>query len=191
MAVSPILETPRLRVEPFSERFLGARYVGWLNDPAVLKWSEQRERLHTLESCRAYAASFAGTPNHFWAVVGRDPALGHVGNMNAYIEEAHGVADVGILIGERTAQGQGLATEAWLAVCDYLLRTAGLRKVTAGALAVNTAMVAVMERAGMVDDGRRVRQRVWDGAEVDVVYAALFRDDWLRRFPDGVSWPAR
>jgi len=177
MATSPVLETPRLRVEPFGEGHLGARYVGWLNDPEIVKFSEQRAHVHTLDSCRAYADSFAGTPNFFWAVVARDPALGHLGNMNAYVDAANGVADVGILIGQRAAHGQGYATEAWNAVCDFLLRTAGMRKVTAGTISVNTPMLRVMERAGMVDDGRRVGQRLWNGQVVDLVHKALFRED--------------
>ena len=181
MATSPILETPRLRLEPFSDRHLSARYVGWLNDPEIVKYSEQRDRVHTLETCRAYAASFAGTPNYFWAVVARDAALGHLGNMNAYVDAANSVADVGILLGERAAHGQGYATEAWTAVCDFLLRASGLRKVTAGTISVNAPMLAVMKRVGMVDDGRRMAQVVWNGQPVDMVHAALFRDDWLRR----------
>jgi [ribosomal protein S5]-alanine N-acetyltransferase len=183
MATSPILETARLRIEPFADQHLTARYVGWLNDPEVVKFSEQRARAHTLETCRAYAASFAGTPHFFWAAVARDEALGHLGNLNAYLDPANGVADVGILIGERSAQGRGYSTEAWMAVCDFLLRTLGVRKVTAGTISPNAPMVRLMERVGMVEDGRRVRQQLWNGQEVDVVYAALFREEWLRRFP--------
>src|SRR6185436_19791092 len=113
--------TKRLQVEPFSvERHLSDRYVSWLNDPEVTRFSEQRRRTHTRESCRQYAASFEGTPNHFWAVVARDPLIGHLGNLNAYVNAEHQTADVGILIGERPAQGKGFATEAWSAVCDFL-----------------------------------------------------------------------
>jgi ribosomal-protein-alanine N-acetyltransferase len=186
MAASPPLLTPRLRIEPFStDRHLSDRYVGWLNDPEVVKFSEQRARVHTVDSCRVYALSFVGGPHHFWAIVAEE--LGHIGNLNAYVNQVHGTADVGILIGERSAQGRGYATEAWVAVCDYLLRTAGLRKVTAGALAVNQPMIRLMERVGMRDDGRRVRQQIWNGAEVDVVHAALFRAEWLERFPGQIT----
>jgi ribosomal-protein-alanine N-acetyltransferase len=189
MATSPVLETKRLRVEPFDvARHLSPRYVGWLNDPETTRFSEQRRRTHTLESCRGYAASFEGTPHHFWAAVARDPAVGHIGNLNAYVNEAHGTADVGILIGERAAQGRGYATEAWLAVCDFLLRTAGMRKVTAGTLSVNAPMLRLMERAGMEPDGRRLRHHLWEGQEVDVVHAALFREPWLQRFPVAPLW---
>ena len=189
MASSPALQTPRLRVEPFTvEQHLTPKYVAWLNDPETTRFSEQRRRQHTLESCRAYAASFEEGPNYFWAAVAEDAALGHVGNLNAYVNPAHQTADVGILIGEKAAQGRGYATEAWIAVCDYLLRTAGIRKVTAGTLSVNVPMLRLMERAGMQPDGRRVRQHLWNGQEVDVVHAALFRDAWIERFPVAPSW---
>jgi ribosomal-protein-alanine N-acetyltransferase len=176
MAESPVIKTARLRLVPFSEEYLTQRYVSWLNDPEVVRYSEQRYRIHTLESCRAYWQSFEGTPNYFWAIVARDPELGHIGNMNAYVDTTHWVADVGILIGEKKAWGHHYGSEVWRAVCDYLLHQAGMRKVTAGTLAVNTAMLGVMWRTGMVEDGRRVRQCLFEGSEVDVVYAALFRE---------------
>jgi ribosomal-protein-alanine N-acetyltransferase len=189
MATSPILVTKRARLEPFAvERHLSERYVSWLNDPEITRYSEQRHHRHTLDSCRQYASSFPQSPNHFWALLARDPTLGHIGNLNAFVSEANAVADIGILIGERSAQGRGYATEAWLAVCDFLLRVAALRKITAGTLAVNTAMLRLMERVSMQEDGRRVRQHLWNGQEVDIVHVALFREDWLRRFPVAPLW---
>jgi len=173
-----MIETPRLTIVPFGEAHLTERYVAWLNEPEVVRYSDQRFRTHTLESCRAYMESFRGTPNHFWAIVARDPALGHIGNLNAYVSTLHRVADVGIVVGERGAWGKGLGGEAWIAVCDHLLRAGGMRKVTAGTLEVNRPMLAIMERAGMVPDGRQVRQNLFEGREVDVVHAALFADAW-------------
>jgi len=178
------IATPRLRIEPFAPHHLTEQYVAWLNDAETMRFSENRFRRHTRESCRDYVASFADGPNYLWALVASEPP-GHIGNMNAYVDERNGVADVGILIGERTCTGRGYATEAWLGVCDYLLRVRKLRKVTAGALAVNTAMVKVMQRLGMSDDGRRTRHHMWEGQEIDVVHGALFRDRWLSRYPDG------
>ena len=181
MAVPELIATRRLRLEPFEERHLTARYVGWLNDPQVVRFSGQRHRRHTLESCRRYWDSFAGTADRLWAIVA--PELGHVGNASAHVREAHGTADVGLLLGERGAWNQGLGTEAWLGVCDHLFRVAGLRKVTGGALASNLPMLRVMQKAGMVEDGRRTAHEVWEERPVDVVHYALFREEWLRRDP--------
>lgn len=184
MATSPVIETARLTIEPFDpDRHLTERNVRWLNDPVIVRFSEQRRRVHTLESCRSYAATFAGTPHHYWALVVKGSTEGPFGTLNAYVNEAQSTADLGILVGESAAQGRGLATEAWLGVCDFLFRSRGLRKLTAGALAANAPMLRLMDRAGMVPDGRRIRQMLWEGQEVDILHAALFREDWLARFP--------
>ena len=51
-----ILETERLTLTPFNtERHLTERYVAWLSDPDVVRYSEQRHRTHTLASCRHFA----------------------------------------------------------------------------------------------------------------------------------------
>ena len=151
------------------------RYVGWLNDPVVTRYSEQRHRTHTLESCRAYRQSFQDTPHHFWAIVATDTELGHIGNLNACVDTHNSVADIGILIGERGAWGRGYGSEAWTTVCRHLLCEQGLRKITAGTLSVNIPMLTIMQKAGMTEDGRRVRQALWEGQEVDMIYAALWR----------------
>ena len=56
-----------------------------------------------------------------------------------------------------------------------------MRKITAGTMETNVAMRAIMKRAGMVEDGRRARHYLQGGGEVDLVYAALFRENWLKR----------
>ncbi len=175
MAQSGIIETTHLKIVPFSEEYLTPQYVSWLNNPEVVRFSEQRHRIHTLESCREYMKSFDDTPNYFWAVVAKDSELGHIGNMNAYVDVNNSVADVGILIGEQRAWRKGYGSEAWIAVCRYLLHEANIRKVTVGTLLVNSAMLGVIRRAGMAEDGRRIRHCLFEGSEIDVIYAALYR----------------
>ncbi len=172
MAITGIIDTARLRIIPFSEEYLTQDYVGWLNDPEVVRYSEQRFKAHTIESCREYMCSFEGTPNYFWAVVERQQGLGHIGNMNAYLNETRTVADVGILIGEKKAWRQGYGLEAWDGVCRWLFAS-GVRKITAGALSENAGMVDLMRRAGMVDE--TPMQSPPGGRSSGIVRMALYR----------------
>lgn len=179
---SQTISTPRLRLEPFNESFLTEQYVGWLNDPQVTAYSNQRFHKHTLQSCRAYYESFAGTPNLFWAIIRRNDGC-HVGNLCATIEPEHGVADLSILIGERSCWGQGIGAEAWQAAIHFLFDQRSLRKVTGGTLAINEGMIRVMKKCGMQEEGRRRRHYLIDGKEVDIVYFGRFAND----MPDGVK----
>jgi [ribosomal protein S5]-alanine N-acetyltransferase len=177
VAEGPILYTQSLRIVPFSETFLTTRYVGWLNDPEVVRFSEQRHKTHTLDSCRDYWLSFSGTPHLLWAIVASEGSLGHIGNVSAYVDQENLLADVGILIGEKRAWRKGNGLEAWSAVCDYLLKRRGMRKVTAGTPAVNKGMLKIMQQTGMVLDGRRHRHYIFEGKEVDINYYAIFQEN--------------
>ncbi len=181
MAISPDIWTPRLLITAFSERYLSPRYVGWLNNPDVTRFSEQRHRTHTMESCRDYLESFANTPNYFWALLETGHDFLHIGNVNAYVDPINETADVGILIGETSAWGKGYAVEAFEAVINYFIEEQRLRKVTAGTLLANTQMLKVMEKAGMIEDGIRKRQYLWNGTETDAIHMAVFRDQWIGR----------
>jgi [ribosomal protein S5]-alanine N-acetyltransferase len=184
MAATPPLATRRLVLEPFAERHLSDIYVGWLQDPRVVQFSDQRFRRHTLDSCREYARSFDSGPNYFWAILLRGDPSRHIGTMTAYVDEPHRVADIGILMGDTSTWGRGFASEAFVAACDYLFRKTTMRKITAGTIEPNAGMIGVMKKAGMVEDGRRTGQALWNGEAVDVVHSAVFRDAWLNRHPD-------
>lgn len=166
------LKLDRGRVVRFAERHLTEHYVGWLNDPEVVRYSEQRHRRHTLDSCRAYFESFARSPHHFLAIEAE--RHGHVGNIGVTIDEPNAVADVSIIVGEKAVWGTGIASEAWCAIVQVLIREGQIRKVTAGTMAVNEPMLRLMARSGMTVEATRKRQALWEGQEVDMVYAAIF-----------------
>jgi len=172
------IETRRLRIIPFTAEFLTERYVGWLNDREVVRYSEQRFKHHSISSCQAYMESFEGSPNFFWAMTTRGTEVEHIGTLTAYVDVHNRVADVGILIGDKTKWGQGYGGEAFRAVIDFLFREVGMRKVTAGTMAANKAMMTVMDRAGMDEECRRTRHFDLDGNEVDLAYGAIFRENW-------------
>lgn len=176
MANAPSIETIRLRLVPFGEQHISSRYVGWLNDPDTMALSRQRLASHTIESCRQYVAGFTNSPHYLWAIERTDEAVEHIGNIRANIDTENNTADVAILIGERSCWGTGVGSEAWKAVCDWLLSTGGIRKVYAGTTSINKGMLGIMRKSGMVDDGVRTKHYEIDGQEVDVIYTALFKD---------------
>lgn len=174
MVAPRILATARLRLEPFTDAHITPRYLSWLNDPEVVRFSERRHRRHTADSARTYLAAFQDTPHYFWAIVAIDEALGHIGNITAHVDPENSLADVGILIGQRDVWGRRFGSEAWCAVMAFLADVVGIRKITAGTLATNVGMLQIMRRAGMRDDGVRSRHYIVAGQEVDVVHMAAF-----------------
>jgi RimJ/RimL family protein N-acetyltransferase len=153
----------------FTEANLTENYLNWLRDPQLMKFSNQRFRTHSMESCRAYMESFAGSDNMFIAVYHEDA---FIGTMTAYCSKVHRTCDIGLLIGA-DVRGKGLGKDAWGTLMAHLLAT-GTRKVTGGTLRSNEPMVRIMRSCGMHADGVRAGQELVDGVPQDIVYFAKF-----------------
>ena len=150
-------------------------YLGWLGDEVVTRYSNQRFRTHTRESCEAYRDSFSGSPNLFLSMqcAADDRAIG---TMTAYANPHHDTCDVGIMVGARDYWGGGYGQAAWNLLTGWLLTEGGVRKLTAGCLAANGAMVTLMERSGMTREAVRKGQEILNGEPADIVHYARFAD---------------
>ena len=162
-----------INLQPFRPSDITPEYVGWLNDPNVVRYSNQRFQRHDAATCQAYLRSFTGTPNLFLAIR-RDGTL--VGTMTAYLSMQHGTADMGILVGNPGTWGNGVGSDAWKTLLEHLLARGDIRKVSGGALRCNKAMVRIMQNSGMVPDGVRVAQELVDGQPQDMLHFARFRE---------------
>ena len=169
----PQLEGRRVVLRTMQRSDIGAHHVAWLNDPVVVKHSNQRFVQHTLGSCLHYLAGFEGSANLYLSV--RLLGTGQpVGTLTAYRSLHHGTADIGILMGERSLWGQGLGLEAFTLLADWLAVQPGMRKITCGMLACNHGMVALAQRAGFVREAVRTGQELVDGEPTDLLHFARF-----------------
>ncbi len=170
------LEGRKVLLRPFEPEDVTVEYVAWLNDPEVVRFSNQRFQRHDPESCAAYLATFARTENLFLAIVDRDDGR-TIGTMTAYRNSRHGTVDVGIMVGDRRVWGNGFGLDAWMTLAVWLLGPGALRKLTCGTLACNSAMRSIAERSGMRLEATRHAQEIVAGEPQDVLYYARFRGD--------------
>ena len=169
---TPQLITPRLVLKPFSLDMVGDHQVGWLNNPEVVKYSEQRHRKHSRQSCTAFANSIDHENDHMWAIYAKSH---HIGNISARRDVPNQVAEISILIGERSVWGSGYGAEAWRECCDWLLSD-GVRKIIAGTMALNYAMIGVFNKTGMNIECVRKGEFLLDGEPIDLVMASRWRN---------------
>jgi len=172
------IDTPRLVLEPFAEKHLRCGIVEWLNDPEVVRYSDNRHREHTYETSRAYLQSFAGSPNYYWAIRLKQQTSEVIGTITSYVDVNNSVADIGILLGHKGYWRGGYGSEAFAAVVNWLFTRRSVRKITTGTMAINSGMIGIMKKLGMREEGKKARYYVVDGREVDMVCATLFSADW-------------
>jgi RimJ/RimL family protein N-acetyltransferase len=157
-------------LKPFDQTNLTPEYLGWLRDPELMKYSNQRFREHDLTSCQRYLDSFRESGNQFFAIYFQGL---FAGTMTAYLTKVHKTADMGLMIGAQ-CRGKGLGRDAWKTLMEHLLQT-GTRKVTGGTLRCNRVMVRIMESSGMQADGVRTAHELVDGVPHDILHFARFQ----------------
>lgn len=169
----PPWEGERVLLRPFKESDITLSYLNWLNNPDVLRFSNQRFHQHTRESCLRYLRSFIESNNKFFLIQDRVSER-PLGTLTIYLNSYHRTADLGLMVGEKDSWGQGIGFDAFYAAVKQLTNSGEVRKITAGCLIINTAMVRIMEKAGLFLEATRCDQELVDGKPVDVVYFAKF-----------------
>ena len=106
----------------------------------------------------------------------------HIGFIGLHaINWRHRAGTGGILIGERSAWGQGYATDAVRVRTRFAFAQLGLHRINGHTF--NPAMKRVYEKAGYRHEGT-ARKMFWrDGQWYDVSLFAILEEDWFSNLP--------
>mgnify|MGYP001209666659 CR=1 FL=1 len=137
-------ETKSIKLVKFNKKFISKKYISWLNDKNLMKYSENRYKKHTKLSCKKYLNNFNKTHNKFFAIIDTDNS-DHIGNITAIIDKKNNTADIGILIGKKN---RGYGQIAWKTMMNYLFKI-NIRKITGGCMRNNKAMIKIFIKSKM------------------------------------------
>ncbi len=155
MRLETPLVTPSLNLRTLEARHAGGAYLAWMNDSEVMAFTESRFASHDAASLEAFIAAMNDSPANLLLGLFDRADDAHIGNIKlGPIEAWHGRAWIGIVIGERTRWGRGLAREAIDALARYGLESLGLRRVLAGIYADNTGSLRAFAKAGFAEIAR-------------------------------------
>lgn len=170
------IETDRLLIRRFREADISDLYIGWLNNREVVRFSNQRFKTHTVASCLDYYQSFKNSDNQFVCIEIKETST-LIGTMTLYYSRYHRTVDIGIMIGEMAARNKGYGAEAWNAVLRHCANSGSVRKISAGTLGCNLAMLKLIELSGMFLECIRPQQELVDDKPQDIHYFALYCDN--------------
>lgn len=160
------IELPRIDIDVLKKQ------ASWLNDKDLVRYSEQRHKMHTANTQLAYIRSFVDHPDNVFREIHLDGGM--IGTISAYIDKKNRVADVGIMIGTGFGS-KGHGTAAWHMFCDGLFDNLNLRRIEGGCMADNLPMIKLFRKYGMQEEGRRMSHFVFEGSYSDLVLYGRFR----------------
>ena len=149
------LVTQDLTLRSLNTSHAGGPYLTWMNDPEVMAFTESRFTAHDAASLVSFIGAMNDSPtNLLLGLFSRDDDT-HIGNIKlGPVETGHQRAWIGIVIGDRSRWGRGLATQAIDAVAHHGLQNLGLRRVLAGIYADNQASLRAFLKAGFLEIAR-------------------------------------
>ena len=152
-------------------------YYNWMNDNKVTKYLESRFYPQSKESIEEYVKSINNDPSYvFLAIIEREGDT-HIGNIKlGPINWVHRIADVGIMIGEKTAWGKGYATEAIKLVTKYAFGKLNLHKLTAGCYKENIGSQRAFRKSGYIVEGIRKKHCFCNGKYTDVILMGIINE---------------
>ena len=162
------------------------RYFAWLRDLEVVKHIGRDELLRgiTFPEVESYVAGLrrVGGCTFLAVYAAEERAFIGTAKINFLAESGirEGVADIGIMIGDRSFWGRGMATDILRSVSKYAFDELGARKLVAGAMSPNIAVIRAFENVGYVREGLLRSQFNVAGSHCDHVLLGCFNAELKR-----------
>ncbi len=174
----------RVRLRPIERDDL-SRFVAWFADPEVRAHLALFLPMGLAQEERWYEAMLARPQEEQpFALDARlaEAAWRHVGS--AGLQNLHWRArstEIGLVVGDRSAWGMGLGTEATELLVRFAFATLNLHRVALRVYEDNAPARRVYEKVGFVLEGRQRDGDYREGRYRDVLLYSLLRPEWQAR----------
>jgi len=148
---TPIIETDRLILRPFSKQDTNNVFLGWESDPDVAKymfWCSHNDINKTKEWISFEMEQIQSDKWFRWAVIVKDTNK-LIGTVIIYFEEEYNLYEVGYNLGKEH-WGHGYTTEAMKAVVEYAQNTLGVKELVGRYAKENPASGRILKKLGFV-----------------------------------------
>ena len=172
-----VIEGDRLYLRDVRDEDVTASYVSWLNDPQVNQFLETRFRMQTAADILQYVRAMREKPESVFLAIVRKGDDRHLGNLHiGAIDRVHKTATLALVIGEKSAWGQGFGSEAIRLATRHAFERLGLHKLTARCYANNEGSKRAFLKAGWSEEGRQREQFLSDGKYTDGIWLGIVAD---------------
>jgi len=163
------------------EEDLNENYLGWINDPEVLKYRENKSYPSSMAQLRAfYDALQLKTDVHLAICTKKDNK--HVGNLSLdCLQWSHHRAALNIMVGDKSVWGKGVGTEAIALLTRHAFMNMGLHHVWAES--PNPGFNAVVKKLGWTQEGIKRESFFCDGSYIDMECHSILRPEWDKLSP--------
>jgi len=172
------LKGKQIYLRPLEVEDINGPYLSWVNDQEITKYLDVGLFPTNKEDLKSFIMDKNQIRFNF-AICTTAEKL-HIGNCSyAEINWIHRIAEIGIMIGNKDYWGRNIALETYSLLVDYAFQKLALRKVNAGVVLENIAMIITLKKLGFQTEGRFRKHRFYVGKYVDIMRFSLFREEFI------------
>jgi RimJ/RimL family protein N-acetyltransferase len=173
--MSYFLETEKTGLRPVTIADVTDEYLRWMNDAEVTRGLESGIFPSTKESIISFVEKTANSKENIFLAICDKSTGKHIGNIKlGNVNWVHRHADLGILIGDKSAWGKGFGTDACKLLVDHAFTKLNLHKVWLAVFSNNPSAIKVYKRLNFIEEGRLKEHVFSDGKFVDKIIMSAF-----------------
>ena len=145
------------------------KYLKWMNDLEVHKYTEQKYIKHSLINIRKFVKEKNKSKDEFLygIFLKRNSLNTHIGNIKlGPVNFLHKIGEISYFIGERELWGKGYTTLAIKEIIK-IAKKMGLKKLKAGLYEMNIGSKKVLEKNGFKIEGKFKSELIFKNKRVD------------------------
>jgi [ribosomal protein S5]-alanine N-acetyltransferase len=178
MSTQPTLETPRLKLRPYTEADI-PELLPLIGTREVAATTLRIAHPYTEQDAKAFL-ELAKDPDKLWLAITLRSDGRQIGGIGLRVEKQHQHAELGYWLGV-PFWGHGYATEAAADIVRYGFETLALHRIFASHFKHNPASGRILKKVGMKYEGcQREHLLKWDRF-VDSELYGLLRREWEAR----------
>ncbi len=189
VSVHPVaieVEGTQLFLRPLVSEDVQPGYLEWFRDEEVTHFLEVDGKSLTVQDVIGYIEAGQRAKSYFMYAICLKSGGRHIGNLKVGpVNWRHGIADLVVVIGDRTQWGKGYATEAIKLGNRLAFEKYNIRKLSGGMYGSNIGSVKAYTNAGWFVEGRLQNHYVLGGKFEDRIEVSCFNPSYDPRR----SWP--
>ena len=157
----------QLFIRVLTEKDVSEKYVGWLNDYDITKYTEQRFLKHTFETTKKFVREKYKSKNDFLFGIFLNNL--HIGNIKlGPIRWEHKSAEISFFIGDKNFWGTGITPKCILKIIEFA-GDIGLKKICGGFYKPNKSSGNVFKKCGFQIEGEKSKQILFEEKRINFV----------------------
>ena len=135
-----------ITIKKFIKKNFNDRYINWLNDPEVVKYSSQKKFKHSYESCLKYYNKCQIEDCFFLAIYIKKK---HVGNLYCKLKSFKSIS-IRILLGDKNFWNKGIGFLVYKILINNFFFNLNYEKVYSNTINKNIGMIKIFKKLNKV-----------------------------------------